>query len=384
MNIKKRGLHRGLDALLKTDGHLIDKINHVSVSINDTNINTNAILKNGSNNLEINNDKTITILNIKRLNAGQFQPRKDFSHEELSDLVSSIKKQGILQPLIVRELNYNNNQKQDREQSDDNYEIIAGERRFRAAKIAGLTEVPVIIKNVGDRDALTIALVENIQRANLNPLEEALALDRLIKEFSLTHQEIAIAIGKSRTVVTNLLRILQLPYDIKQMLEKGQLELGHAKVLLGATYEKQLKIANNIIKNNLSVRATEELLKKLQIKNKINRSIDNENFISNSINNIKDNSIIDNNTNANLNLKKQTNQLDNEYNRFKKNNFHYMDSGIDPDLSSLERRLSEILGAKIVIETLKNSKNKGKGKLIIEYNSLEELEGILEHFELVI
>ncbi len=309
MNIKKKGLNRGLDALLA------------------------GTTNNLNNNMDKNNDiNLITDLNIQQLTAGRFQPRKNFQPEELSELVGSIKNQGILQPLIVRKLD------------KDNYEIIAGERRFRAATLAGLTEVPVIIKNVNDQDALTIALIENIQRENLNPLEEAIALDRLIKEFSLTHNEIATAVGKSRTVITNLLRILQLPHEIKQMLENNQLDLGHAKVLLGAPYEMQLKVANNIVDNNLSVRATEELLKKLQTKNNFdfNREINNH-------------------------QKNQSNK-----------NKPYNKKYLDPDLSSLQRKLSEMLGAKTTIEVL--NKN-GKGKLIIEYNSLEELDGILEHFE---
>ena len=315
MNIKKKGLNRGLDALLAGTTHKINNKN----TAKDNNINNNLNL--------------ITDLNIQQLTAGRFQPRKIFQPEELSELVTSIKNQGILQPLIVRKLDL----------EKDNYEIIAGERRFRAATLAGLTEVPVIIKNVNDQDALTIALIENIQRENLNPVEEAIALDRLIKEFSLTHNEIATAVGKSRTVITNLLRILQLPHEIKQMLENNQLDLGHAKVLAGAPYEMQLKIANNIIESNLSVRATEELLKKSQTKN-------------------------------NFDFNRQ--EINNKSNKNKLYNKQYL----DPDLSSLQRKLSEMLGAKTTIEAL-NKNGSGKGKLIIEYNSLEELNGILEHFE---
>jgi ParB family chromosome partitioning protein len=299
MNIKKRGLSRGLNALL-SNKTMLEKIEQIG---------QNNLLDLPSNTSNLKNP--VSNLAINKLVPGKFQPRHEMPPEELAELAESIKTQGILQPLIVRQL------------TTGNYEIIAGERRWQAATIAGLQEVPVIIKNVNDKDALTIALVENIQREDLNPVDEAIALDRLSKEFSLTHNEVALAIGKSRASVSNLLRIINLPKEIKNMLEKNQLDLGHAKVLLGAPNNLQLKIANEIIKENLSVRATEQLLVKL--------------------------------------LKPQT-------------NFNSTVS-LDPDVKKLQKKLSDTLGARVTII----NKTKGRGKLIIEYNSLEELEGILEH-----
>lgn len=298
MSQKHRGLNRGLDALLAGTGLLQNTIN------NDL----------SKKSLNLNN---INSLKINQLVPGKFQPRKSITPNELAELVESIKTQGILQPLIVRQL------------SSNNYEIIAGERRWRAATIAELKDVPVIIKNVNDKDALTIALIENIQRENLNALDEAIALDRLTKEFALTHQEVAIAVGKSRTAITNLLRILNLPAEIKTMLEKQQLDLGHAKVLLSAPNQLQIQVANKIISDNLSVRSTEQLLNKyLQPKTAIK---------SNSIK-----------------LKP------------------------DPDINKLQKQLSDTLGAKTTIII----KSRGRGKLIIEYNSLDELEGILDHMKI--
>lgn len=335
MKSQKRGLNRGLNALLAGTG-LLNKTtisaDLATITEKNSEDNSNAInnyqaqqAHRGSNDLNINK------LKINQLTPGQFQPRSFMHPEELSELVESIKTQGILQPLIVRKLL--NNQ----------YEIIAGERRWQAANIAGLTEVPVIIKNVNNQDALTIALIENIQRSNLNALEEAIALDRLSKEFALTHNEIATAVGKSRTAITNLLRILQLPAEIKQMLEQNKLDLGHAKVLLGADYNLQLKIAHKIQENSLSVRATEQLLKELQTKLNTTAS--------------QDLSLIE--------LGKQKN----------------LKNTLDPDTYKLQQKLRELLGAKVIIETKTNNKHK-KGKLIIPYNNLEELEGILEHFNL--
>lgn len=317
MSQKRRGLSRGLDALLAGTGLIQNKVNkkfEPSILNDDhTNMINPPLTTTVSNNL-------VNLLQINQLAPGKFQPRNSITPNELAELVESIKTQGVLQPLIVRQL------------SSNNYEIIAGERRWRAATIAELKEVPVIIKNVNDKDALTIALIENIQRENLNPLDEAIALDRLTKEFSLTHQEVAVAVGKSRTSITNLLRILNLPAKIKTMIETQQLDLGHAKVLLGAPGNLQLQIANRIVTDNLSVRSTEQLLSKYQ-------------------------QSIPTNFNQTINKNKTT---------------------TDPDINKLQKQLSNTLGAKTTIVI----KSKGKGKLIIEYNSLEELEGILEHIKI--
>lgn len=299
---KKRGLSRGLDALLA--------IKHTTNNPMDNN----------------NSSNPISSLKVNQLVPGKFQPRASIAQSELMELVESIKIQGVLQPLIVRKL------------STDKYEIIAGERRWRAATQAELQEVPVIIKNVSDKDALSIALIENIQRENLNPLEEAIALDRLAKEFTLTHNDVAIAVGKSRTAITNLLRILQLPVEIKHMLENRQLDLGHAKVLLGAPPHLQIQIANKIIADNLSVRSTELLLSKYQ-----------------------------------KNIQTDFSAL-NQQHRSK------LYTTADPDIIKLQKHLSDTFGAKVTIVT-KN--NKGKGKLIIEYNNLEELDGILENMKIL-
>lgn len=299
---KKRGLSRGLDALLA--------IKHT----------TNNPIDNDNTNNPINS------LKINQLVPGKFQPRASIAPSELMELVESIKTQGVLQPLIVRKL------------STDQYEIIAGERRWRAATQAELKEVPVIVKNVSDKDALSIALIENIQRENLNPLEEAIALDRLAKEFTLTHNDVAIAVGKSRTAITNLLRILQLPVEIKHMLENQQLDLGHAKVLLGAPPHLQTQIANKIVADNLSVRSTELLLSKYQ------------------------------------------QNIPTDFNATNQQHRSKLHSTADPDIIKLQKHLSDTFGAKVTIVT-KN--NKGKGKLIIEYNNLEELDGILENMKIL-
>lgn len=291
MNIKKRGLSRGLNELLSSKSFV------------------------ESQNMDVSHN--IVNLLINKLTPGKFQPRKIISTQELTELADSIKKQGILQPLIVREL------------TKDQYEIIAGERRWQAAKLAALKEVPVIIRNVTDKEALTIALIENIQRQDLNPLEEAMALDRLSKEFTLTHAELAVAVGKSRTSVTNLIRVLSLPQEIKMMLEKQQLDLGHAKVIMNLPHNLQLQIANRIIENNLSVRATEQLLINIQ-------------------NNAHD---LDAKADKSLKLK------------------------LDPNIIKLQKKLSEHFGARVNIF----NKAKGNGKLVIAYNSLEELQGILDH-----
>lgn len=299
---KKRGLSRGLDALLA--------IKHT----------TNNPIDNDNTNNPINS------LKINQLVPGKFQPRASIAPSELMELVESIKTQGVLQPLIVRKL------------STDQYEIIAGERRWRAATQAELKEVPVIVKNVSDKDALSIALIENIQRENLNPLEEAIALDRLAKEFTLTHNDVAIAVGKSRTAITNLLRILQLPVEIKHMLENQQLDLGHAKVLLGAPPHLRTQIANKIVDDNLSVRSTELLLSKYQ------------------------------------------QNIPTDFNATNQQHRSKLHSTADPDIIKLQKHLSDTFGAKVTIVT-KN--NKGKGKLIIEYNNLEELDGILENMKIL-
>jgi ParB family chromosome partitioning protein len=219
MNVKKRGLGRGLDALL----------GEIPSTSND---------EMGSHSLP-----------IDVLQRGKYQPRRDINPEKLQELANSIAMQGIVQPIIVRGI------------SHGRYEIIAGERRWRAAQIAGLHQVPVIIKEMDDRTAIAIALIENIQREDLNALEEAEALHRLLTEFNMTHQQVADAVGKSRVTITNLLRLLELQPEVKKMLLNNQLDMGHARALLSLVGEQQILVARKIVNQGLSVRLTEQLVK---------------------------------------------------------------------------------------------------------------------------
>jgi len=219
MNVKKRGLGRGLDALL----------GEMPSTSND---------EMGSHSLP-----------IDVLQRGKYQPRRDINPEKLQELANSIAMQGIVQPIIVRGI------------SHGRYEIIAGERRWRAAQIAGLHHVPVIIKEMDDRTAIAIALIENIQREDLNALEEAEALHRLLTEFTMTHQQVADAVGKSRATITNLLRLLELQSEVKKMLLNNQLDMGHARALLSLVGEQQILVARKIVNQGLSVRLTEQLVK---------------------------------------------------------------------------------------------------------------------------
>lgn len=288
MTIKRKGLGRSLEGLLS--------VTPFSVSEPTSNLEKSEV---------------INLLPIDILQRGKYQPRKEMNPAALEELAHSIKTQGILQPIIVRPA-----------PEKDRYEIIAGERRWRAATAAGLTKIPAIIREVTDQVTMALALVENIQRENLNALEEAVAIHRLITECSLTHQEVAEALGKSRVTITNLLRLITLNADVKQYLECGDLELGHAKVLLALSGNKQSEAAKIVVERQLSVRDTETLVKKMQVKPAV------KNFIR-----------------------------------------------PDPDIRDLTQNLSEKLGAKVVIQ----HSPRGKGKVLIHYNNLDELEGILEH-----
>jgi ParB family transcriptional regulator, chromosome partitioning protein len=251
----------------------------------------------------------VQTLPIEFMQRGKYQPRRDMDPEKLKELSDSIAAQGIIQPIIVRQI------------APEKYEIIAGERRWRAAQLADLQEVPVLVKDIDDRSVMAIALIENIQREDLNALEEAEALHRLLDEFELTHQQIAESIGKSRTTVTNLLRLLDLAGEVKSMLSRGLLEMGHARALLGLEESKQIDIANKAVKQNLSVRAVEKLVRELHDEK------------------------------PTASAKK-----------------------IDPDTLRLQRELSEKTGAKVEI----NHQENGKGRLIFSYTTLEELEGIIK------
>ena len=248
---------------------------------------------------------------IEQLQQGKYQPRKDMSAEALEDLSNSIRSQGIIQPIVVRNVDTNT------------YEIIAGERRWRAAQIAEIDKIPCIIKNVEDEAAIAIALIENIQREDLNAMEEAIALERLLTEFELTHQEVANAVGKSRTAVSNLLRLNKLNEDVKTLLEHGDIEMGHARALLALEDDLQSNTARTVVAKDLTVRETEALIKKIQAPEKIVEET------------IK-----------------------------------------DPDTKNLEQNLSEKFGSQVTIAHNK----KGKGKLVISYTNLDELDGIVARF----
>ncbi|OIQ25128.1 ParB/RepB/Spo0J family partition protein [uncultured Vibrio sp.] len=232
--MSKRGLGKGLDALLATSSLAREK-QHVA-----------------SHSQALSADGELIELNINQLKPGIYQPRKDMAPEALEELAASIQSQGIIQPIVVRPL------------GNENYEIIAGERRWRAARQAGLKRVPCLNKDVKDRAAIAMALIENIQREDLNVIEEAEALEKLQDEFVLTHQQVADVIGKSRTTVSNLLRLNQLNVDVKQLVAKKQLEMGHARALLVLENENQSNVAAEVAKKQLTVRQTEALVKKLQ------------------------------------------------------------------------------------------------------------------------
>lgn len=249
---------------------------------------------------------------------GKYQPRRDIDPVSLEELAASIASQGVMQPIIIRSID---------SESGQAYEIIAGERRWRAAQLAGLTTVPAVIKQVPDEAAMAMALVENLQREDLNPMEEAYALARLNKEFELTHQQVADIVGKSRAAVSNSLRLMNLHKDVKLLLENGDLEMGHARALLALETGKQLAAAKDIVNRSLNVRQTEALVKNLQApKSKKPTS---------------------------------TSAVD------------------DPNINRLQNDLSEKLGVPVAFTHLPS----GGGKLTLKYNSLDELDGILEHIK---
>jgi ParB family chromosome partitioning protein len=284
MTARKRGLGKGLDALLGT----------------------------GTGVPELDGTEKLRNLPVDLVKPGQYQPRKTMKPEALQELADSIRKQGVVQPILVRPL-----------QGTDKYEIIAGERRWRAAQMAGLHEVPAVIRHVPNQTAVCIALIENIQREDLNPLEEAQTLSRLLHEFNMTHESIAEAVGRSRSMVTNLLRLLDLHRDVQTLLQSGELEMGHARAIVALPLEIQPEIAKRVVKSGLSVRETERLVQHAQKPGKNKRA---------------------------------------------------QAKAIDPDVRRLQDDLSGRLGAKVNIK----QKGKGKGVLEIQYNSLDELDGILK------
>ena len=261
----------------------------------------------------------IANLPLDLLQRGKYQPRSDMRPETLNELAQSIKAQGVMQPIVVRPLHGRNPGESQR------YEIIAGERRWRAAQMAGLAEIPAIIREVADEAAVAMALIENIQREDLNPLEEARALSRLIEEFGLTHQSAAEAVGRSRAAVSNLLRLMELADEVKQLLEQRSIEMGHARALLSLTSRRQqIEVAGLVAKKALSVRDTEALVRRLTSPAAGNAA---------------------------------------------------PSPTPDPDIHRLELELADKLGARVMFQHTAS----GKGKLVVTYNSLDELEGILAH-----
>jgi ParB family chromosome partitioning protein len=261
----------------------------------------------------------LTRLPLDLLQRGRYQPRSDMRAETLTELADSIKAQGVVQPIVVRPLEPPGSGASQR------YEIIAGERRWRAAQMAGLTDIPAVIRAIPDEAAIAVALIENIQRENLNPLEEARALARLVSEFELTHQQAADAVGRSRAAVSNLLRLLELAPEVCELLEKRSLEMGHARALLALTHRRQQsEVALLVVKKGLSVRETEGLVRRLQ-------------------------------TPAGGGGNGA--------------------AARDPNVERLEQELAEKLGARVAIQ----QGGAGRGKLVVSYNSLDELDGILAH-----
>jgi len=294
MSVKKRGLGKGLDALLSSRND-ISEISETAV--------------------EKVKDGALKQVPVEFIQRGKYQPRRDMSPEALEELSASIKVQGVMQPIVIRSI----------ESDSERYEIIAGERRWRASQLAGLDTIPAVIRIVTDEDAIAMALIENIQRENLNPMEEAIALSRLKQEFELTQQQVADAVGKSRVTVTNLLRLISLTEDVKRMLEHGDLEMGHARALLSLSDKDQISAAKQVVAKGLTVRQTESLVRKFNEPEK--EEVSNQQMTAN--------------------------------------------------VKSLETSLAQRLGANVDIK----HKTKGNGQLVIKYNSLAELDGILKHIK---
>jgi len=303
MSAKKRGLGRGLDALLgasnaprpaETDGEMPADAGRVPMASSE--------------------DHTLKNLPVDLVQRGKYQPRKDIDPESLQELADSIKAQGVMQPIVVRPI------------SDRKYEIIAGERRWRATQLAGLDEIPAVVRDVSDEAAIAMALIENIQREDLNPIEEAMSLQRLQQEFELTQQEVADAVGKSRSTIANLLRLMSLEEEVRRLVEHGDLEMGHARALLALSGMEQCHAARSVVGKGLSVRQTEALVRHA------------------------------------LARKDQPEAPPRQ---------------IDPNIRQLQDDLAQRLGARVQIQ----HNARGKGKLVLAYNSLDELDGILSHIK---
>ncbi|WP_089729459.1 ParB/RepB/Spo0J family partition protein [Candidatus Thiosymbion oneisti] len=303
MSTKKKGLGRGLDALL---GGIPEPESGAGAGDGETETEG-----------EVPVVSEVTSLPIDVIAHGRYQPRHEFDPDSLRELADSIAAQGVIQPIVVRPV------------GAGRYEIVVGERRWRASQQAGLMEIPVVVREVDEQSAIAIALIENIQRDDLNPLEEAGALERLLTEFELTHQQVAEAIGKSRTMVTNLLRLLELNDDVKQYLRDKHLEMGHARALLGLRGPGQSEAASRVVSHGLSVRETEKLVRRLQAAGQDQPAT----------------------------VASEPTQ--------------------DPDIRRLQDDLGERLGTQVRIR----HGSRGTGRLVIAYNSLDELDGILAHIK---
>ena len=307
MKTKKKGLGKGLDALL---GSTVVSTAQPVYANQDTYNDTARLapsLKTG----------VLLEVPVELCQRGKYQPRRDIDQASLDELAVSIRNQGVMQPIILRAISVD-------QANDPSYEIIAGERRWRAAQLAGLMTVPAVIKDVEDEAAMAMALVENLQREDLNPMEEAYALARLNQEFDLTHQQVADIVGKSRVAVSNMLRLMNLVDEVKRLLEHGDIEMGHARALLGLVGEQQLSAATEVVNRSLNVRQTELLVK----------------------------------------------------------NYNKTVSGVevvpaDPNTRALENQLGEKFGLPVSL----THNGKGAGKLTIKYHSLDELDGILDHIK---
>lgn len=306
---RKPALGRGLDALIGAGARRRDSL-ELTASGKPT-----ALADTTPGITEATPEDRLERLPLGQLTRGKYQPRRDIQPEALEELADSIRAQGVMQPIVVRPI------------GDNRYEIIAGERRWRAAQLAELDVIPAVIRDVSDEVALALALIENIQRENLNAIEEAMALKRLGEEFALTQQQIADAVGKSRTQVANLLRLLALDPEVQTLLERGDLDMGHARALLTLNSTQQRQVAHEVVNNDMTVRATEALVKKVQTSQTPAKAASRQ---------------------AKM-----------------------------PDVAKLETQLGELLGAPVSID----HGQKGKGKVTIRYTSLEELDGILMHIK---
>jgi ParB family chromosome partitioning protein len=299
MSSRKRGLGRGLDALLASANQAAERVDGPP---RDDAAQPDA------------KDGSLRNIPVDLIQRGKYQPRRDIEPESLEELADSIRAQGLMQPIVIRPI------------SDKRYEIIAGERRWRAAQLAGLDAIPALVREVADDAAIAMALIENIQREDLNPVEEATALQRLQNEFELTQQQVAEAVGKSRSTVANLLRLMSLQPDVRRLLEHGDLDMGHARCLLALTGDAQSQAARSVVARGLSVRQTEALVRQLQSR-------------------------------AEAEPAPTLSQ--------------------DPDIRRLQDDLSERLGTPVRIQ----HGNGGKGRLVLSYSSLDELDGILAHIK---